>query len=86
MLGINATLAKNTSKSEYGISAIFNGISAATDAAAIVQIGKNLDKLKKLLKRAQEEEKKIDKTLEELKEKYRQYQMKEAPKGYANNF
>ena len=74
MMGFNAILAKDTSKCEYGISALFNGISAATDAVAVVEIGKNIEKLKKLLEDAKEEEKKIQEAIQDLKEKYKKCQ------------
>ena len=63
MMGFNVILAKDTLKCEYGISALFNGISAATDATAIVKIEKNIEKLYKLLEEAKEEEKKFKKRL-----------------------
>lgn len=79
MMGLNAVLAKNTQNTEYGISAIFNGLSAATDVTAIVQIGKNIKKLNKLLEEAKEEETKIVEAINELSEKYKNIQLKVTP-------
>jgi septal ring factor EnvC (AmiA/AmiB activator) len=84
MMGVNAVLASNNSSSEYGVSALFNGISVATDVVAIVQIGKNIDKLKTILEKAKEEEKQIVEAIEELREKYKNYQLKTAPLEYTN--
>ena len=80
MMGLNAALAKTTQNTkEYGLSAIFNGLSVATDVTAIVQIRKNIDELNKLLERAKEEEKKIVEAINELNEKYKNYQLKVTP-------
>lgn len=84
MMGVNAVLASNNSSSEYGVSALFNGISVATDVVAIVQIGKNIDKLKSILEKAKEEEKQIVEAIKELREKYKKYQLKAAPLEFTN--
>lgn len=85
LMSLNALLAKSKSNSnskvEYGISAIFNGLSAATDATALTIITKNIAELKKLLSKAKKEKENIEKGLDELKVKYRKYQQKIAPAG-----
>ena len=81
MMGFNTILAKDTLKCEYGISAVFNVVSAATDVVAISEIGKNIEKLQKLLEEAKEEEKKIIEAIEELKKKYKECQSIK-PLGY----
>ena len=84
MMGLNVAIASNNKNVKYGISAIFNGLSAATDATAIIYIRKNIDELKKLLKEAKEEEKKIEESIKELNQKYKDYQLKPAPTAFIN--
>lgn len=84
MMGLNAAIAANNSNAEYGVSALFNGLSMATDVVAIVKIRENINKLKIILENAKEEEKKIVKAIEELNEKYKSYQLKTAPIEFSN--
>jgi predicted nuclease with TOPRIM domain len=81
---MNTILANTSSnsKTEYGLSALFNGISVATDVTAIVKITKNVERLKKLLDEAKEEEENIKKGIEELNKKYINYQKKINPNEY----
>ena len=78
-MGFNAVVAINNKNTEYGLSALFNGISIATDTKAIIQIGKNVEKLESLFKEAKEEEKKIKEAIKELDTKYNDYQLKIRP-------
>lgn len=84
VMGMNTILANTSSnsKTEYGLSALFNGISVATDVTAIVKITKNVERLKKLLDEAKEEEENIKKGIEELNKKYINYQKKINPNEY----
>lgn len=79
MMGFNAVVAINNKNIEYGLSALFNGISIATDTKAIIQIGKNVEKLESLFKEAKEEEKKIKEAIKALDTKYNDYQLKIRP-------